>query len=347
MVSIKRLLFQNILIIYLFLAIASSCIYAQENSRDDLVSQFSQAQQRYEEALLQRNSKEVEEAYKQWMVATDDLDRFDRQVTVGFWTPSTETMSFHNRFRTHAQKVGGIDLLFRLTKQGYKTFYTKQSQIFSSSNRQSELKDIEVVIFGTIMDYESKPIEGVELIINNQPTWSDSEGNYILKLPSVGLFDVGYQYDFVLERVRKFPSLYISDNLIDFGVVDVDTSKSLRVSITNTGHRELMITSVEFVNDLHTEFSTNWPEHSSVVLGIGQTRDIEIYFDAWVETEKEVMLRFNSNDPENFSKTIFVKGKVEKSLFKYIQKKVEKGEYAVLIDFFHKVIKRKGTDLGS
>jgi hypothetical protein len=333
-ISFKLLkIFSFIVFTYFFF----SCVSVHNvfaNSRDSLVLDFMQAQQDYEAALEVADAVSISQAYQNWLRSTDRLDKYDRENSEGFWQPSEETLKFHNRFKSSYSQIGKVDLVFRISKYDFVPHFTKDTQVFLSSSSTQNIKDIEVVIFGVVLGLDGKPVDGASIFVNNVFVQTDRDGRYIVRVPSKGQFDVGYQYDFVIERVKKYPKLEIVDKSFDLGVVDVESVVEVSLVLENRGHRELVITSANISGDNDSEFEVF---DVPVVLKIGERKDLVIRYAAKTEGDKSITVNFASNDSNSPLQEVDIKVVCRKRLVTFLRERIESSDFSSLVVFFERL----------
>ena len=107
--------------------------------------------------------------------------------------------------------------------------------------------------------------------------------------------------------VVPLPNITVSTSVLDFGDVPMDSGKTLTMLIGNSGTMDLVLSSIELQNDSPNSFSADFGSFP-VTIQAGENYALAVYFKPDTIGIAQGTLLIHSNDPDNATMTIQLKG---------------------------------------
>ncbi len=111
----------------------------------------------------------------------------------------------------------------------------------------------------------------------------------------------------VVAKVLSPPDIDVQPSSLDFGGVQVGSSKTMSVTVSNLGEQVLQITDVSVVGQNANEFSYT-TDCLTAPVGPGSSCTVDVTFSPTSEGSKSAELRISSNDPDEPTVTVPLSG---------------------------------------
>ena len=139
--------------------------------------------------------------------------------------------------------------------------------------------------------------------------------NHVFELDTEGMsngvtFADGFVYiadgESGLRIIQLTPEIVISDEELDFGIVSVDETEELTLTITNEGHADLTISDI--VLEAHHYFCVEYEFDEEITIELDESFDFTITFAPEGIGEFEGIITIRSNDPDNEETVVQIEG---------------------------------------